>query len=188
MVPSAAQMAEELGLAGESSVSPQLRVLEYKGYLHIQGGIRGRQRFITLTPRAKAYLKEPGYPVMTRIPAGPGREGPEVERFVERLEDLLSLRQGDFFMIVPGDSMEEAGILAGDWVLLRPGVEPAQGEVAAVIVGDEPQAVLRQVFPDVSAGTIHLRAAHPAYPERVQPAREVRVVGVMRGLVRPGRD
>ncbi|HNV69212.1 MAG TPA: repressor LexA, partial [Candidatus Ozemobacteraceae bacterium] len=42
--PAAAQLAERLGLAGESSVTPVLQALARKGFLAILGGVRGRQR------------------------------------------------------------------------------------------------------------------------------------------------
>ena len=47
------ELAEQMGLAGESSLTPTLQRLEKLGYIEIQGGVRGKSRIITLTGRGK---------------------------------------------------------------------------------------------------------------------------------------
>lgn len=185
MVPAAAVLAEEMGLAGESSVTPALRALETKGFLQVEGGVRGRQRFIRLTAKAVGYLAE-GLPVLGAIPAGPVRDCLKgAERILERLEDLLPWESGDFMLEVEGDSMIGVGIHPGDLILLRPGENPRPGEVAAVHVGQAKGGSLKRVYLDAESGIVRLQAAHPGHPDQEFPLREVRVAGVMRGLVRP---
>lgn len=55
--PTPAALAGELGLAGESSVTPQLQALVRKGYLSVESRGRGRARDIRLTIRACDELK-----------------------------------------------------------------------------------------------------------------------------------
>jgi repressor LexA len=105
------------------------------------------------------------------------------------LEEFLPHRAGDFILRVKGDSMIGDGILEGDHVLLRPGVECARGEIAAVIVGSEEgefagecEATLKRVY--LEGKRVRLKAGNPAYPDRVVPAAEVKIAGVFRGLIR----
>ena len=184
--PSAAQLAEELGLAGESSVTPALKALEKKGYLSIQAGVRGRQRALQLTPRGRQELKQPGIPLVGSIPAGPLKEAlAQPEEWVEKLQDLLPYREGDFLLRVQGDSMIDDGILEGDLVLLRPGISPAAGEIVAVAIGDEYQATLKRLWFESARGEVRLVAANPRYPEQRYRADTIHVMGVFRGLIRP---
>lgn len=183
--PSAARLAGELGLAGESSVTPVLQALQRKGYLRIEGGVRGRQRTITLTPRGQAEVGAPVLPVLGVIPAGPLREAiAEADAVVARVDELLPYRAGDFLLKVEGDSMTGAGILSGDRVLIRPGVAVHPGEIAAVRVLPEYDVTLKHVVVDRRRREVRLRAANPRYADLVRPADDVEIIGVMRGLVR----
>ena len=75
------------------------------------------------------------------------------------------------------------GIQTGDLVLLRPGVEVRDGEIAAAYVGDGYEATLKHVHP--LKDSVRLRASNPAYPDLLIPKQEWRgVAGVYRGLVR----
>jgi repressor LexA len=184
--PSAAQLAEDLGLAGESSVTPVLKALEKKGYLLIGAGVRGRQRSLQLTPRAQAELKQPGIPLLGTIPAGPLKEALEQpEQWVDDLREVLPYRQGDFLLRVVGDSMIGDGILSGDLVLLRPGLTPAAGEISAVAIGDEYQVTLKHVWFEAASACVRLVASNPLYPDQRHPADSVQIAGVFRGLLRP---
>lgn len=183
MVPTAAVLAEEMGLAGESSVTPALRALEAKGFLYVEGGVRGRQRFIRGTTKAAAYLRS-GLPVLDLVPAGELPE--EVPRIVERLDELIPWQPGDFLLEVEGDSLIGLGIHPGDLVLLRPGQEPRQGEVAAVHTNHGQGGSLKRVYLDPDSDLVRLQAAHPAHPDQELPSAEVLITGVMRGLIRPG--
>jgi repressor LexA len=76
------------------------------------------------------------------------------------------------------------GILEGDKVLLRPNVQAENGEIAAVIVGDDHEATLKRVFFDERRSKIVLRASNPRYADRQVSPRSVRIAGVFRGLIR----
>jgi len=125
-----------------------------------------------------------GLYVLGSIPAGPLREILDgCENLVEDRE-LLPYEVGDFLLIVEGDSMIGDGIYPGDKVLLRPNVSVKEGEIAAVHVGEEYFASLKHVHFGASRSVIKLRASNPSYEDIVVAAREVRVAGVYRGLVR----
>lgn len=186
-LPSAVRLAEQLGLAGESSVTPILKALERKGYLNIKGGIKGRPRELSLTPKGKLVVQRPGLPVVGSIAAGAVKEALETaDEYVERLDDLLPFRPGDFLLEVDGESMVGDGILPGDRVLIRPGLQPSSGEIAAVAIAPDHEATLKRVILGPKRGTVTLRAANPAFEDMQFPADRVHIIGVLRGLVRTG--
>ena len=98
--------------------------------------------------------------------------------------NLLAYREGDFLLRVHGDSMIGDGILDGDWVLLRPNLALRQGEIAAVLVGESHEATLKRVLLVPEKSEIILRASNPRYPDLVAKAKEVKVAGIFRGLIR----
>jgi repressor LexA len=177
---SIAELIEHFKLAGNASLLPTLRIMQRNGFLLLHGGGKqGRRQAVKLTPKGKFALALGGLPFLGTIPAGPLDEAIANAAILDERE-LLSFREGDFLLQVKGDSMVGDGILPGDKVLLRPNVEPHDGEIAAVIVGSE--ATLKRVY--FQAGKMILRASNPAYPDMVVKEGDVRVAGVFRGLVR----
>jgi repressor LexA len=172
-----------LGLAAESSLAPTLRLMARNGYLTLQGGgAQGRSRLARLTAKGRHALSLGGLPLLGSIPAGPLSEALAEPEIVLDERELLAFRDGDFLLRVRGESMTGDGILDGDKVLLRPQVEPRDGEIAAVLVGDAHEATLKRVFR--KGARVILRASHPAYPDVTVPAADVKVAGVFRGLIR----
>ena len=177
------ELAQSMGLAGESSLTPTLERLKNMGLVDIQGGVRGKPRVISLTAQGKAACGL-GLPVLGNIPAGPLQEALETaEEHADSTSELLPSKPGDFLLRVQGDSMIGDGILAGDLVLLRPNIALHQGEIAAVQVGGD--ATLKHFFQEPSSSRIILRASNPNYADIDVPAEEVSIVGAFRGLIRP---
>lgn len=176
-----------LKLAAESSLTPTLRILERKGLLRIAGGgARGRSRVLRLTAHGRHAIGVGGIPLLGTIPAGPLSEAlAEPEEMLDHAA-MLPWRPGDFLLRVKGDSMIGDGILDGDKVLLRPGIEPHAGEIAAVLVGEAYEATLKHFLPLPESGRVKLRASNPGYRDVVVPAETVKVAGVFRGLIRDG--
>jgi len=151
-----------------------------------------------ITPFPQSALSMRLLPILGAIPAGALQEviaQEEVESV--GVDEVLRSHAGDFLLRIKGDSMTGDGILDGDLVLLRPGVEARQGEIAAVIAsgaGGDCDATLKRIFwsaggksvqPD-QAKEVLLRASNPAYADMVFPAESVRIAGVFRGLIRQG--
>ena len=78
---------------------------------------------------------------------------------IEEYIDLDSCKDADFCLRVTGDSMIGAGILSGDIVFIRKQPEVEDGEIAAVLIGEE--ATLKRVYriEDI----VQLRAENPKY-------------------------
>ena len=88
--------------------------------------------------------------------------------------DLFALR-------VSGDSLKDAGIIEGDYVVISPMLKNAldQGSICAVRLEDD-DVTLKKVY--FAEGGVILRAANPEYPDLMRPT--VRVIGKVVRLVR----
>ena len=183
---SVGDLVDGLHLAGTSSLVPTLKVMERNGFIQILGGgTRGRRCTLVLTPKGKLAAGIGDVPVLGSVPAGPLTE------VLERCEDAVDLgsglpyQPGDFLLVVDGHSMVGDGILPGDMVLLRPGVQVENGEIAAVHVGDQYLATLKHVCFAASSEIITLRASNANYSDVIVHGNELRIAGVFRGLIRP---
>lgn len=81
----------------------------------------------------------------------------------EGYDDVPEQIKCDFTLLCRGDSMVNARILDGDIVYIRSQPQVENGEIAAVLVGNE--ATLKRVY--VSENQVILKAANPAYPSLV---------------------
>lgn len=97
----------------------------------------------------------------------------------ENLEGEVSIPddiKADFALRCSGDSMIDARILDGDIVYIRQQPTVNNGEIAAVLIGDE--ATLKKVF--ISEGTITLLACNSNYQPFVysgEKLNEIRILG-----------
>jgi repressor LexA len=142
--PSMREIGDAVGLASSSSVAHQLRTLEAKGFL---------RRDVNRPRAVEVLLPEPGQfddtgindarpdavfvPVVGRIAAG----GPILAE--ERVEEVFPLPKqlvGDgtlFLLEVKGDSMVDAAICDGDYVVVRQQPNADNGDIVAALLDNE---------------------------------------------------
>jgi repressor LexA len=200
--PSFDEMKDALDLASKSGIHRLITALEERGFVR-RLAHRARALEVLKLPEeaAPARLRQPfkpqvvtgggrphevardvrDLPVLGRIAAGTPIEAIQQER--ERLpvpESLLG--PGEHFVLeVQGDSMIEAGILDGDYVVIRRGDTAQTGEiVVALVMGEE--ATLKRFRK--KGGAIALEAANPKYQTRVFGPDQVAVQGKLVGLIR----
>ena len=144
--PSMREIGEAVGLTSPSSVAHQLSALERKGYLRRDPHRPRAIEVMAPDPQGRAYDETgsgddrptPSYvPLVGRIAAG----GPILAE--EAVEDVFPLpRQvvGDgqlFVLKVVGDSMVDAAICDGDWVVVRQQPVAENGEIVAAMLDHE---------------------------------------------------
>jgi repressor LexA len=144
--PSVREIGEAVGLTSTSSVAHQLRALERKGYLRRDPnrpravGVRPADASTDLPEQAgeEPARPTPTYvPVVGRIAAG----GPVLAE--EAVEDVFPLPreivgEGTLFLLrVVGDSMVEAAITDGDWVVVRQQPTADNGDIVAAMIDGE---------------------------------------------------
>jgi repressor LexA len=195
--PSMREIGEAVGLTSTSSVSYQLSTLQKKGYLHRDVG-RPRTVEVRL-PGHPAVRPEPGreedeaadipgidipsqeaiyVPLIGRIAAG----GPILaEQSVEDVFPLPRQLVGDgtlFLLKVAGDSMMNAAITDGDWVVVREQKVAENGEIVAAMLGEEATV---KTFKQ-SDGHVWLIPHNPAYTPILGDEATIlgRVVAVLR--------
>ena len=124
-----------------------------------------------------------GIPLVGRIRAGLLQEAiAEPEEMITGLDDLLGYRPGDFLLRVEGVSMEPK-IPDRSLVHLRPDVEVQNGQVAAVIVGSDYEATLKQVCFRPGKRRVILHAFNPVYQDIEARADEITIAGVFQNLI-----
>ena len=142
--PSMREIGQKVGLTSSSSVAHQLRTLEHKGYLKRDPN---RPRALTVFNPDEAIVDEtsigdampaPAYvPVVGRIAAG----SPILAE--ERVEEIFPLPkslvgEGTLFLLeVAGDSMIDAAICNGDYVVIRQQPTAENGEIVAALLDGE---------------------------------------------------
>ena len=145
--PSLREIAEAVGLASTSSVAYQLSVLEKKGHLTREAG-RPRtavlrnpaQDAVGLSLVRSAEQEIAPVPLVGRIAAG----GPILAD--ESVEDVIPLPkqlvgEGSFIMLrVVGESMINAAITDGDWVVVRRDSDVENGDIVVAEIPSETSA------------------------------------------------
>ena len=149
--PSIREIGDAVGLTSTSSVAHQLRTLERKGYLRRDPNrpravdVRtpddvSRQAALAVTTDVAGSdaLPEPTFvPVLGRIAAG----GPILAE--EAVEDVFPLPkelvgEGSLFLLkVVGESMIDAAICDGDWVVIRQQNVADNGDIVAAMIDGE---------------------------------------------------
>lgn len=189
--PTVTELARELGISRQNS-REHVWTLKQLGYLNFKA--QSRQSLSpALTDRARALLGGPGFAVLGSIAAGePIHAAGNLEGYTDRLTDLLPLQEEDFLLKIDGDSMTGAGYFPGDYVVVRPGNEPLEGEIVVAFLPDEESATLKRWYR--LDGDVLLIAENPAYAPLRLPVHRVEVQGVVVGHVgfrrgrRPLRD
>lgn len=119
--------------------------------------------------------------VLGKIAAGTPIEAIQQERDRMHVPESM-LGAGEHYALeVQGDSMINAGILDGDYVVIRKTDTATSGEiVVALVMGEE--ATLKRLRK--KGASIALEAANPAYETRIFGPDQVQVQGRLVGLIR----
>ena len=187
--PSVREIAQAVGLASTSAVHHHLESLEREGYLE-RGATRSRA--IRLTPTAALHvgltselLPQVGVqdshllPVVGEIAAG----GP-IEAYQDAAETLsvpeILAPGGDAYVLrVRGDSMIEAHIEDGDFVVIRPQQTARDGDIVVAQV-EENAVTLKRFFRE--SGRVRLQPANSRYEPMFFD--DVRIQGKLIGVIR----
>jgi repressor LexA len=188
--PTVREIGEAVGLASPSTVHAHLANLERAGYLRrdptkpraLELVRRGRE-----TAASTATVREVGdvrlLPLVGEIAAG----GPLLAE--ENIEGHLAVpeplsRGGEEFLLrVKGESMRDAGILAGDYVVVRRQQTAHNGDIVVALAGEDEaadEATVKRFFRE--SGRIRLQpenaSMEPLFPDHV------RILGKVTGVFR----
>jgi len=176
--PTVREIGKAVGLTSSSTVHAHLANLEKIGLLRRDPT---KPRAIELLiDKARKALGPSGLPLVGEVAAGePVLAEEQVEEYVD-VPAMIGGETGDFILRVKGDSMKDAGILEGDYVVVKRSEEADDGEIVVALIEDE--ATVKRFFRE--NGKVRLQPANKAYkPIRTTEARLLgRVVGVFRSL------
>jgi repressor LexA len=204
--PSFDEMKEALDLASKSGIHRLITALEERGFLrrlpHRARALEvvklPQQATTAAPPKGRAPFKptlvEPGaaapsavandtreLPILGRIAAGTPIEAIQQERDRIQVPEAI-LGAGEHFVLeIQGDSMINAGILDGDYVVIRRTDSANSGDIVVALVKGE-EATLKRLRR--KGASIALEAANPAYETRIFGPDQVAVQGRLVGLIR----
>ena len=201
--PSFEEMKEALDLKSKSGVHRLISALEERGFIRRLPN-RARALEVTRQPEdVTAGKRIPANDLVSRV-ATPPRSAPAAANDIIELplhgriaagvpiEALESdrtlpvpaalLGAGEHYALeVSGDSMIEAGILDGDFALVKKTDTARDGEIVIALVRDE-EATLKYLRRE--NGMVRLDPANAAYDPQVYAPGEVQVQGKLAGLLR----
>jgi repressor LexA len=174
--PTVREIGQAVGLHSSSTVHAHLANLEKIGLLRRDPT---KPRAIELlVDKAKKAIRSPGLPLVGEVAAGePVLADERIEEYLE-VPEVIGGETGDYILQVKGDSMKDAGILEGDYVIVRPAEIADNGQIVVALIEDE--ATVKRFYREKQR--IRLEPANKAYkPIRTNDAHLLgKVVGVFR--------
>jgi repressor LexA len=174
--PTVREIGKAVGLASSSTVHAHLANLEKYGLLRRDPT---KPRAIELLfDKAKKAVSQDGLPLVGQVAAGqPVLAEENIEEYVG-VPDAAGGDEGEYVLRVAGESMRDAGILAGDFVVVSRADTAQDGEIVVALVGEE--ATVKRFFKERD----HIRL-QPENPE-MDPIRstDVRIIGKVVGVFR----
>ena len=181
--PTVRDIGKAVGLASSLTVHAHLANLEKIGLLRRDPS---KPRAIELLDRAvgsavdsmRGFVRPEGLPLVGSVAAGePVLAEENVEEYVS-VPELAGGGDGQYLLRVRGESMKDAGILEGDYVVVRSQDTARDGDIVVGLIGEE--ATVKRFFRESD----HIRLQPEN--ETMEPIRskDVRVLGRVVGLLR----
>lgn len=179
IAPTVREIQKACGYRSPRAVTHHLAALEEMGHLKRRPN---RARAVRLQRPRRYGSRRAFLPVYGRIPAGPpdanAAEAAEENLSLDPVMSGLARTSAAYALRVRGDSMEGAGILDGDLVVVEP-AEPKPGDIVVALIDGE--STLKRYVRKRRRPC--LVSENPRYADLV-PAAELTIQGVVTGLLR----
>jgi repressor LexA len=140
--PTVREIGKAVGLHSSSTVHAHLAKLESLGVLK-RDPTKPRAMEV-LVERAKRAVRPTGLPLVGQVAAGEPIVAEEhVEEYMQ-IPDVIGGESGDYILKVRGESMKDAGILEGDFVVVRRADDARNGEIVVAMIDGE--ATVKRFF------------------------------------------
>jgi repressor LexA len=177
--PTVREIGKAVGLHSSSTVHAHLAKLESLGLLK-RDPSKPRAMEV-LVERAKRAVRPRGLPLVGNVAAGePILAEENIEEYLE-VPSVIGGEAGDYVLRVRGESMKDAGILEGDYVVVRPAEEAGNGEIVVALIGDE--ATVKRFFRERD----HVRLQPENSSMKPLRTRDARLLGTVIGMFRSVR-
>ena len=174
--PSFEEISRHFGYTSLATVHEHLSNLEAKG--HIRKAYRG-SRSIELALEAEPSV---ALPLLGTVAAGEPIEAIETGESLAVPAEMVPTRFQHFALRVEGDSMIDEHIRDGDHIVVRQHPTASDGETVVALVRDE-AATVKKLYRE-SGNRIRLQPANQQMNPIIEDAADVRVQGVVVGLIR----
>ena len=174
--PSFEEICSHFGFTSYNTVTTYLKTLERKGYVRLPARKNLKRALEVISPVETRRFE---FPLLGRVAAGKPIEAVETVDVIEVPPSMVG--QGDHFVLqVKGDSMQEDGILDGDFIIVRKQPAAENGETVVALINNE--ATVKKYYRREE--TVELRPAHsgmaPILVHQGDLQIQGKVVGVMR--------
>jgi repressor LexA len=176
--PSFEEIAEAFGYSSLATVHEHLSNLERKGYIRKS---YNESRSIELVGRESA---DPvvELPLLGAVAAGLPIEAVEDNETLAVPPDMISRRRDNYVLRVEGNSMIEEQIRDGDYIVVQAQDRAEDGQMVVALVEGE-SATVKKLYRE-PGGRIRLQPANPTMQPIFVDAGDVRVQGVVVGVIR----
>ncbi len=186
--PTVRDIGKAVGLTSSSTVHAHLSNLEKLGLLRrdpskpralelLDRGVRGAGAAVQ-DAIGRVVPGGHGLPLVGSVAAGqPILAEENIEDYVQ-VPEVAGGADGEYVLRVRGDSMVDAGIIEGDYVVVKPQQTAADGEIVVALVGEE--ATVKRFFRERD----HVRLQPENAAMEPIRAKDVRVLGRVVGLFR----
>lgn len=179
--PSLRRTAQALGIS-HAAVAQGLKTLEEKGYVRRDGRYSRTLHLLNRVQETDAMQRWIEIPVIGRVAAGLPMYAQEEWDGSIVLDAAFFRGRHLFALRIRGDSMKNAGILAGDLAICEPRQYAQNGEIVVALINGEEATVKRFFLHD---DHVELKPENPRYASISYGFGEVliqgKVVGIQRG-------
>ena len=176
--PSFEEIAESFGYSSLATVHEHLSNLERKGY--IRKAYNESRSVELVRPDAGAPSIE--LPLLGAVAAGMPIEAISGNETLAVPPDMVRRRRDNYVLRVEGNSMIEEQIRDGDYIVVQAQETAEDGQMVVALVADE-SATVKKLYRE-PGGRVRLQPANPTMDPIFVDARELKVQGVVVGVIR----
>lgn len=178
--PSVREICEAVGISSTSTAHGHLRRLEKKGLIKRDAS---RTRAICIVEEKFAARNNSiSVPVIGKVTAGkPILAQENIEEYLPFPTSLIR-DESSFILSVKGDSMIDAGIYDGDFIIVRRQDYADDGDIIVALIGEE--ATVKRFYLQMKTRTVRLQPENPSMEPIILPVNEVKIIGKVSGLFR----
>ena len=183
--PSFEEMRAYMGLKSKSGIHRLIAGLEARGYVrHLPNQARALE-VIPHQANLSAFYSvsnddSVSLPLVGKIAAGYPIEAVQTRETISVPPQMMGLGE-HYALVVEGDSMQGAGIMDGDTVIIKRASQAPDGTIVVALV-DGFEVTLKKLH--TRGNSVALEPANPAYQTRIFSADRVEIQGILVGLMR----
>lgn len=178
--PTHREICDRFGYSSYGTVYKHLKLLQDKGFIRREWNQKRGIELLRPAPGKGTARQEVDLPFYGRIAAGQPIEAVAGDEHLGVPQHLLGRSGYHYVLEVVGESMIDEGIYEGDLVVVSQRDQAEPGEMVVALVDSD--ATLKRFYPE--GDKVRLQPANPNMKPIYVPAKEVRVQGIVVGLMR----